>query len=136
MSVWQIEEEWWTFSRARGMELAESWQKARIGVSVTADRTISFQRLIIGVAALEPAASAASATVESLPSALDHKAGPSKVAAPVKRKYEVDVKDREFCKRVRRAAPPPFWSSAYRLCVVAARGDRVAGQKLGTSHSR
>jgi parafibromin len=103
MSVWQIGEVWWTSYRARGMALEESSQRDRIGVSVTKDRTIGLHRLMLGVAALEPAASAASATVESLPSALDHEAGPSKVAAPVKRKYEVDVKDREFCKRVRRA---------------------------------
>ncbi|WWC92935.1 uncharacterized protein L201_007898 [Kwoniella dendrophila CBS 6074] len=46
--------------------------------------------------------SAASATVEALPSALQStEAGPSKPAAPIKRKYEVDVADREFCKKLR-----------------------------------
>lgn len=82
--------------------------------------------LKLSVAALEPAASAASATVESLPSALDHEAGPSKVAAPVKRKYEVDVKDREFCKRVRRAGRNLSVVPAHPSSVVAARGDRAA----------
>ncbi|WWC95492.1 hypothetical protein V866_002356 [Kwoniella sp. B9012] len=48
------------------------------------------------------APSAASATAEALPSALQSsEAGPSKPAAPVKRKYEVDVADREFCKKLR-----------------------------------
>ncbi|KAK8849549.1 hypothetical protein IAR55_004884 [Kwoniella newhampshirensis] len=51
--------------------------------------------------------SAASATVESLPSALESatsttaEAGPSRPAAVPKRKYEVDIVDREFCKRLR-----------------------------------
>ncbi|WRT69552.1 uncharacterized protein IL334_006539 [Kwoniella shivajii] len=46
--------------------------------------------------------SAASATVEALPSALQSaEAGPSKPAAPIKRTYEVDVADREFCKKLR-----------------------------------
>ncbi|WWD20179.1 hypothetical protein CI109_104655 [Kwoniella shandongensis] len=53
------------------------------------------------------ATSAASATVESLPSALESatatttEAGPSRPAAAPKRKYEVDVVDREFCKKLR-----------------------------------
>ncbi|GFZ50052.1 hypothetical protein JCM24511_07805 [Saitozyma sp. JCM 24511] len=49
-----------------------------------------------------PVPSAASATVEALSTALEStaEAGPSKVA-PVKRKYEVDVADREFCKKLR-----------------------------------
>ncbi|WVR08183.1 hypothetical protein IAU60_005229 [Kwoniella sp. DSM 27419] len=47
-------------------------------------------------------ATAASATAEALPSALSSsEAGPSRPAAPVKRKYEVDVADREFCKKLR-----------------------------------
>ncbi|WVW86789.1 hypothetical protein I302_108843 [Kwoniella bestiolae CBS 10118] len=46
--------------------------------------------------------SAASATAEALPSALQSsEAGPSKPAAAIKRKYEVDVADREFCKKLR-----------------------------------
>ncbi|WVF68538.1 hypothetical protein IAT40_003306 [Kwoniella sp. CBS 6097] len=46
--------------------------------------------------------SAASATAEALPSALESaEAGPSRSAAPNKRKYEVDVADREFCKKLR-----------------------------------
>ena len=53
-----------------------------------------------GLAALAPSTTAASATVESLPSALDHEAGPSRTVAPAKRKYETDVADREFCKQV------------------------------------
>jgi hypothetical protein len=54
--------------------------------------------VVVGAA---PVPSAASATVESLSTALEStaEAGPSKVA-PVKRKYEVDVADREFCKKV------------------------------------
>ena len=52
----------------------------------------------------EPAQTAASATVESLPGALEStaEAGPSKPAAPAKRRYEVDQADLEFCKRVSR----------------------------------
>ncbi|WWC73546.1 uncharacterized protein I206_107518 [Kwoniella pini CBS 10737] len=47
-------------------------------------------------------ATAASATAEALPSALQSsEAGPSKPAAPTKRKYEVDIADREFCKKLR-----------------------------------
>ncbi|KGB77916.3 parafibromin [Cryptococcus deuterogattii R265] len=47
--------------------------------------------------------SAASATAEALPSALvpSTEAGPSKVSAQTKRKYEVDVVDREFCRKLR-----------------------------------
>jgi parafibromin len=54
--------------------------------------------VVVGAA---PVPSAASATVESVSVALEAtaEAGPSKVA-PVKRKYEVDVADREFCKKV------------------------------------
>lgn len=46
--------------------------------------------------------SAASATAEALPSALvpSTEAGPSRVFAQAKRKYEVDVVDREFCRKV------------------------------------
>lgn len=48
-----------------------------------------------------PIESAASATVEGLPSALEHvDAGPSKGNVLAKRKYEVDVVDREFCRKV------------------------------------
>lgn len=36
---------------------------------------------------------------DGLASAVGAEAGPSKTA-PAKRKYEVDVKDREFCKKV------------------------------------
>lgn len=46
--------------------------------------------------------SAASATAEALPSALEStvEAGPSRASAQAKRKYEVDVIDREFCRKV------------------------------------
>lgn len=48
------------------------------------------------------AAPARSTLAESIPAALETaaEAGPSK-AAPAKRVYEVDVADREFCKKVR-----------------------------------
>lgn len=51
---------------------------------------------------MAPAATAASSTVEAMPSVLDSatEAGPSRQTAPAKRKYEVDVGDREFCKKV------------------------------------
>ncbi|CAD6568176.1 MAG: accessory factor associated with RNA polymerase II [Tremellales sp. Tagirdzhanova-0007] len=54
-------------------------------------------------AAIAPASTAASTTVESLPLALDSaaEAGPSRQSAPAKRKYEVDVADREFCRKLR-----------------------------------
>jgi hypothetical protein len=50
----------------------------------------------------EPTQAAASASVEALPGALEStaEAGPSKPAAPTKRRYEVDHADLEFCKRV------------------------------------
>lgn len=46
--------------------------------------------------------SAASATAEALPAALELavEAGPSKASVQAKRKYEVDVIDREFCRKV------------------------------------
>jgi parafibromin len=52
---------------------------------------------------LAPVETATSATVEALPGALETtaEAGPSKPAAPAKRRYEVDQADLEFCKRVR-----------------------------------
>lgn len=45
---------------------------------------------------------AVSAGPEGLPSALDSSAdaGPSRATVSVKRKYEVDVADREFCRKV------------------------------------
>jgi parafibromin len=46
-----------------------------------------------------PAITAASSVAEAVPLGLDS-AGMSKTAVPAKRKYEVDVVDREFCKRV------------------------------------
>ncbi|WVQ75003.1 hypothetical protein IAR50_004611 [Cryptococcus sp. DSM 104548] len=47
-------------------------------------------------------ASVASATAEALPSALvATQSGPSSAAVPAKRKYEVDVADREFCRKLR-----------------------------------
>ena len=54
------------------------------------------------IPAIAPASTAASTTVESLPLALDSaaEAGPSRQSAPAKRKYEVDVADREFCRKV------------------------------------
>ncbi|OWT39442.1 parafibromin [Cryptococcus neoformans Bt1] len=47
--------------------------------------------------------SAASATAEALPAALESavEAGPSKASVQAKRKYEVDVIDREFCRKLR-----------------------------------
>lgn len=52
-------------------------------------------------------------------------AGPSKPAAPVKRKYEVDAKDREFCKKasVITIAERPS------LRPATGRGDRVERPK-------
>lgn len=57
----------------------------------------------------ESAHAAASATVEALPGALEStaEAGPSKPAAPAKRRYEVDHADLEFCKRVSWALKSP-----------------------------
>ncbi len=86
------------------MVLGGLWERARMLVS-SAWRGENPWLTVSTV--LAPATTAASATVESMPSALDStaEAGPSRQTAPAKRKYEVDVVDREFCRKVSLSSP-------------------------------
>ena len=71
-----------------------------------------------------PETGAASAAVEAAAGAMEA-AGPSKPAAPVKRKYEVDAKDREFCKK----ASVIVIAERLSLRLATGRGDRVERPK-------
>jgi parafibromin len=86
----------------------ESDGGSRIASSTNAEGQLTRLRVIgTRLTILAPVETATSATVEALPGALETtaEAGPSKPAAPAKRRYEVDQADLEFCKRVRQLEP-------------------------------